>query len=326
MLLNHKSKITLLLGILANMATVALGVLTLLGYLHSTNWFIELSSNFHFQYALVFLLFIPIMFLLKKPIWLAVVTFGFVLNFVTILPFYFQPKAQAQPNESSSESIKILHININYNTTDFAPLQRLVLQQNPDILVVVELPSENYLQLAQLLPEYSLQYHLPGRARLGMGFFVKPELQARFEKVYFSQHADYPSIIAQVTTQNQDLLQFALIHPPPPITERTQAIRNDILYGVARWAASQTGPTVVLGDFNATSWSKVFSDILATSELTDSRLEYGLQPSWPSFLPKALRIPIDHILIKNMNVLDRQILPSVSSDHLPVLIKLSPNV
>ncbi len=325
MQLHHKSKLINLLGGLAATAVVVLMTMSFLGYLRSTYWLAEIFANFHLQYSWAFLLIIPLLIIAKRPVWLTVATFGFILNFVTLLPFYFQPAAQATPISINAEELKIMHANVNYNTNDFAPLAQLVREQKPDVLVVVELPSENYSLLAKLIPEYSLQYHLPGRARLGMAFFVKPELAAQFEKIYFSQHADYPSITARITTQTQETIQFALIHPPPPITEHTQQVRNDVLLGTAAWAAEQTDPIVVLGDFNATSWSKIFNELLETGNLQDSRLNNGVQPSWPSFLPKAFRIPIDHVLVRDLTVTDRQILSNVGSDHLPVLVKLQVN-
>lgn len=294
----------------------------MVGYLRSSFWIAELFANFHLQYAWAFLMIIPVLIMAKRPVWLTAATFGFIFNFVTLLPFYFQPAAQAIPITTNPETLSIMHANINFNTTDFVPMARLVQEQDPDVLVVVELPSTNYQAFDELIPEYKLQYHLPGRARLGMAFFVKPELTAQFEKVYFSQHTDYPSISTRVITQTQQTIQFALIHPPPPITEHTQQVRNDILLGAAAWAAAQTEPVVVLGDFNATSWSKIFNELLETGRLKDSRLNNGVQPSWPSFLPKAFRIPIDHVLVRDLTVIDRQILPNVGSDHLPVLVKI----
>jgi endonuclease/exonuclease/phosphatase (EEP) superfamily protein YafD len=325
MQLHHKSKFINLLGGLTATAVVVLMTMSFLGYLRSTYWLAEIFANFYLQYSWAFLLIIPLLIMAKRPVWLTLATFGFILNFVTLLPFYFQPTAQAIPINTSAGKLTVMHTNVNYHTNDFAPLALLVREQKPDVLVVVELPSQNYSLLAELIPEYSLQYHLPGRARLGMAFFVKPEFGTQFEKTYFSQHADYPSITARITTQTQETIQFALIHPPPPITERTQQVRNDVLLGAAAWAAAQTDPVVVLGDFNATSWSKIFNELLETGNLQDSRLNNGVQPSWPSFLPKAFRIPIDHVLVRDLTVTDRQILPHVGSDHLPVLVKLQVN-
>lgn len=321
----YKLKILGLLRQLASLAVVGLCLVSLASFLPTTNWLIEILANFQLQYAWAFLFLIVCMILLKKPIWVALITAGFLINFITILPFYFQPAVQANPNERAGQPVSVMHVNINYQTTDFLPLQKLVSEINPDILVVVELPTINYQKVESLLPEYTTRFHIPGRARLGMAFFIKPQIKATFDKIYFSQYQDYPSIVAQLVDQVGQTYSFALIHPPPPITEKTQVIRNEILSGAALWAAAQANPTVILGDFNATSWSKVFQDMLVNGKLTDSRLGNGLQPSWPEFLPEIFRIPIDHVLVRDLAVVDRQILPDVGSDHLPVLIKITPN-
>lgn len=319
----YKLKILGLLRLLASSMVIGLCLVSLASLLPTTNWLIEIFANFQLQYAWAFLFLIVCLILLKKPIWVALATAGFLINFIIILPFYFQPTAQANPSEHVDQPISVMHVNINYQNTDFLPLQKLVSKVNPDVLVVVELPTDNYQKVEALLPEYTTKFHIPGRARLGMAFFIKPTIKATFDRTYFSQYQDYPSIVAQLVDQVGQTYSFALIHPPPPITAKTQAIRNEVLSGAALWAATQANPTIILGDFNATSWSKVFQDMLANGQLTDSRLGNGLQPSWPEFLPKIFRIPIDHVLVRDLAVVDRQILPSVGSDHLPVFIKMA---
>ena len=60
--------------------------------------------------------------------------------------------------------------------------------------------------------------------------------------------------------------------------------------------ADKYGGTVVMaGDLNVTPWSPHFQSALERGGLVDSRLGFGLQPTWPSFLP-GMRIPIDHVL------------------------------
>ncbi|MCI0525996.1 MAG: hypothetical protein L0Y56_00890, partial [Nitrospira sp.] len=57
--------------------------------------------------------------------------------------------------------------------------------------------------------------------------------------------------------------------------------------------------------------------------LKDSRDGFGIQASWPTFVPLFL-IPLDHCLVhSSVQVLDRRLGPKIGSDHYPVMIKLA---
>lgn len=54
-------------------------------------------------------------------------------------------------------------------------------------------------------------------------------------------------------------------------------------------------PLIVVGDFNAPSWSRPLRQLTATTGLTGLRLQFG---TWPKFL-RALAFPIDQVLVGN---------------------------
>ena len=81
---------------------------------------------------------------------------------------------------------------------------------------------------------------------------------------------------------------------------------------------------MVLGDLNTTPWSARYRALLDDAGLEDTRVGYGLQTSWPSFLPAVLRIPIDHVLVTpDLAAAEREVGPEVGSDHLPVWVELA---
>jgi endonuclease/exonuclease/phosphatase (EEP) superfamily protein YafD len=80
----------------------------------------------------------------------------------------------------------------------------------------------------------------------------------------------------------------------------------------------------VVGDFNMTPWSPYFPEILRVSGLKNSLVGAGFQPSWPSWLPALLRIPIDHALVsEEFEVVERKVGPHIGSDHRPLIIKIA---
>ena len=61
---------------------------------------------------------------------------------------------------------------------------------------------------------------------------------------------------------------------------------------------------------------------LAATGLKDARRGFGLDPSWPTFLP-LLGIPIDHVAVSDeFLVTDHRKLPAFGSDHFPVIAEL----
>jgi len=79
---------------------------------------------------------------------------------------------------------------------------------------------------------------------------------------------------------------------------------------------------VIMGDFNATPWSRPFRRVVARSGLCDSRS--GLASRLASAAAAIVRIPIDHVLVScSIGVRDRHIERDVRSDHLPVVIDLA---
>jgi len=97
-------------------------------------------------------------------------------------------------------------------------------------------------------------------------------------------------------------------------------VRDRQLREVGRIAAELPRPLILLGDLNITSWSPHFQDLLESSGLRDSRLGWGIQPTWPAN-PWLLRIPIDHALVsRDVRVIARRTGPAIYSDHRPIVL------
>jgi endonuclease/exonuclease/phosphatase (EEP) superfamily protein YafD len=103
---------------------------------------------------------------------------------------------------------------------------------------------------------------------------------------------------------------------------------------LATYATQQSITTVIMGDFNLTSWSIYFRNFIINSGLRSVNLGHGLNPTWfyadgarslshLDHWQQALKIPIDHIFVsKNVRVDQVITLPSGVSDHRPVMAKL----
>src|SRR5262249_47853040 len=135
--------------------------------------------------------------------------------------------------------------------------------------------------------------------------------------------AEVPSVLARADVHGTSLTIVGS-HPLPPGGREYSRLRNQQLDAVARFINGQAGPTVLLGDLNATPWNFYFRRFVKSTGLKDSSMGFGLQPTWPAgFLP--LRIPIDHCLLSpELKVVRRLVGPNVGSDHLPLILEVVP--
>jgi endonuclease/exonuclease/phosphatase (EEP) superfamily protein YafD len=117
-------------------------------------------------------------------------------------------------------------------------------------------------------------------------------------------------------------LAVIVTHPMPPVSAGALAQQEAQLAAVAARARQLAAPVVVLGDLNATPWSRPFARLRAHAGLCDSRRGFGLQATFPAAAGR-LGIPIDHLLVScTVAVRARRIGRDVGSDHLPVIVDL----
>ena len=133
--------------------------------------------------------------------------------------------------------------------------------------------------------------------------------------------AEVPSIVATLEWSGERLTLIGT-HPLNPGSIDGWRQRNDQFQALAEFCRATTGPVILTGDLNSTSWSAHFGTLLDGTRLRDSRGGFGVQVSWPSW-PVLLRIPIDHCLVSpEWAVRDRVIGPSTGSDHYPLVVDL----
>ncbi len=77
------------------------------------------------------------------------------------------------------------------------------------------------------------------------------------------------------------------------------------------------------GDFNSTPWSWPVRRLLSSTDLLNSQVGFGLQPSFSAETNLLLRVPIDHLFHSPaLEVTDRQLGPPLGSDHFPLIVDL----
>jgi len=115
-----------------------------------------------------------------------------------------------------------------------------------------------------------------------------------------------------------------LVHLPRPGREWRVLARNEALANIAT-EVEWTPLSIAVGDFNTTSHSPAFGDLLDATGLRDSRAGFGRQPSWwLRDFGVPLGIAIDHVLVgSEVEVRSRRTFTLPFSDHCGVVADLA---
>ncbi len=290
------------------------GVSFLFGVLGRVDWRLELLSHFRVQYLVLHAVAFLVALGLKKPrsAWIAG---GFVaLQMGSLLPFY----APITAEPASAPVYRVLLSNVLAENTEFDRVRALIQATDPDIILLLE-TNQGWLSALSLENAgYPYTVTAPRDGYFGLALYSR--LPITHSQIVDLGGNGYFSIVAEIQLAAQT---FTLVgtHPPPPLGDGSARRRNHQLREVADFVSSQPGNLMLLGDLNITSWSPFFVDTIGKTNLRDSRLGFGVQPSWSMNRPFFLRIPIDHIFTTEaITVLRRATGPDIGSDHLPVIL------
>lgn len=246
--------------------------------------------------------------------WLDAALIGLLLEGLVVAP----DLASARRPVGEGARMKILLANVLASGGGHAAVSRLIAEEQPDLIGLVEVNERWLRELAPALEGYAARIEHPRADNFGVALYARGTLAGGVEHLAVR----VPAIIAEAEVGGARVA-VALLHPVPPLDD---ALRRDQLAHfdavAARMAARRAGPLVVMGDFNATPWSRSFARLRGATGTCDSRAGFGVQRSYPvdSWL---VRIPIDHVLVScDIGVRDRRLGPDVGSDHLPVIAEL----
>jgi endonuclease/exonuclease/phosphatase (EEP) superfamily protein YafD len=222
-----------------------------------------------------------------------------------------------QPIPSDGAPIRVLVLNVHTESSGFDRVRRLIEDVRPDVIGLVEVNQRWLDAIAPAVAGYTGRLEQPRDDNFGVALYARQPLTGSIEQL----GSPLPSVVASVTVDGA-VLGALLIHPLPPIGASAVVAQRDGFDAVADRARRMAGPVLIMGDFNATPWSRAFRRLLARSGLCDSRAGFGIEASFPA-TSTIVQIPIDHVLAScAIGVRDRHIERDIGSDHLPIVIDL----
>lgn len=268
------------------------------GWLGGYFWFFDLFSHFQVQYFLA-LLFACAFIIIEKSYILSIAIGIFLLaNFAQIMPFYLSEKASlALPGGS----LRILFANVNTDNNRYDMVQKLIHDEDPDIVALEEISNEWLKNLGDVKKSYPYQLACPQDDNFGIALFSRIPLTN--QQILFWGDYRLPYIEASMMFEGKKY-DLIVIHTLPPVGRNGWNMRNAQIEDFVPIVRDRGAPVILLGDLNITAWSPNFKKFLKSSGMRNSMKGFGIQPTWPATVPPLL-IPLDQCLVsKDIAVLN----------------------
>ncbi|QDV76160.1 endonuclease/exonuclease/phosphatase family protein [Botrimarina mediterranea] len=238
--------------------------------------------------------------------------------------------------DDAATTFKLLTANIDYKNRRYDDVLAMFLEEDPDLLLVVEVDKKWATALTPLDERYP---HRAGVVRdKGLGIVLWSRLPLNDPEVRHLVSDERASIFATVELSDGAPLRFVGIHPTPPGLRESHAerkhaeedgdddddrhdsrVRDAELVLVAREARRDHEPRwIVTGDFNDVAWShttRLFQDL---SALKDPRRGRALMNTYPIKWPPC-RFPIDHVFVSDgLHLASMNRVMTPGSDHFAI--------
>ena len=314
---------SLVLGLLILLGT-SLSAFTLGSFLGRFHWTLDLFSHFHLQYAALLGLCFVATLLLRERLLAALLLPALLANITLLAPFFLPSSGPAEASmtrttDAPPRTLSVMALNVYMDNDNYAAISDYLREENAD----VEMLSENKPALMRALKEtvvdlYPHIYDESARGTYGLALLSRHP----FEEARSVSLGGRGRRILEVTLAEPAPVTFFGVHPLPPLGSRWAARRNDELAAVGRLVQGTTNPVVLLGDFNASPWSRPIKQLTRTTALRFANLGFGIRPTW-SYRSPLLSAPIDHIFVSPAwQVSSYHVGRAVGSDHLPVVAEL----
>lgn len=319
------------IGALVRAPAFCIATFSALAFVGFIGWPIELFAHFRVQYAVLLAMSIPYLLYLEysrlNRLYLASCIVALIANIAVVAFTSISFSTASNQTQAGATPLSLLQFNVNSSNTNYPKFDKLIERTKPDIVCVEEVSEgwrDHFEKLKSIYPYQSLRARTDN---FGIGILSK------YKIVHESREpigiAGVPTIFvdiflpakSQPTESGKKLIQVIATHPPPPLDSNYTNMRDIQMREIAKRIAQSQKLTILAGDFNCTPWCNIFTDFVKESGLLDSRLNKGIQPTWPTMLPYMV-IPIDHIFMSpEIKCTERSVEEESGSDHSPVFAK-----
>lgn len=277
-------------------------------YLNESNWFLSIAS--HLRVLSIYIISICFVFLLLLRQWFNV--FIYLLLGFYFLAFYyfdhqeklFQEKYFPVARQYTRINARFISFNLNFHNRHYEEVKQFLLEQidpKKDTVIflseVTQKWEEELKDLIELFPNI-----ITGARPDGFGYMLLSTARL-FDSKKFNIK-DVPLIRTQIEFKKGQVITFWGVHAPPPINPFFYGKQVEYLQELKAQSNVQTDPQIIVGDFNATPWSKVFKEVIAGNNKPTPIFNYANSETYPqntwNIGPEFLGFPIDHVLYDHL--------------------------
>ncbi|WP_296174868.1 endonuclease/exonuclease/phosphatase family protein [Psychrobacter sp. UBA2769] len=260
--------------------------------------------------------------------WLLFIVLSITLAFQLrmVLPYTKLWKKEVKNAKDKPEvqecQLKIMVSNVLTPNDETQKLVDLVKDKQPDILITLETDEKWETALNQIEADYPYTVKVPLDNLYGIHLYSKLELIN--PEVKYLMIDDIPSIHTQMRLQGGQIIWLYCLHPMPPSpTEADKSTTRDAeLLMVGKHIKENNQTAILAGDLNDVAWSKTTRRFQRISGLLDPRIGRHFINTFHVKYP-FLRWALDHIFHSAcFTVVDIKRMPSIGSDHFPVMTTL----
>jgi len=230
-----------------------------------------------------------------------------------LLP-WFSASPRLAEADAPAPTITIATINLHVSATETAGLRQFLDTTQPDLVVLMELNESLAAQLPAFT-DYPEQHLAPEDSPFGIGVLSRLALQ----DIATLTDPDGLAEIDMKLRVGERAVAATVLHPMPPMASIWHRARRAKLAAAVDRLSSFDGPTLIIGDLNASPWSSALRRLPG-----DYRRATTLEPTWPTWGFGVFGIPIDMVLASpEWRVKEARVDPAFGSDHAPVVVTLT---
>lgn len=291
----------------------------LLGHWH---WFPDLASHFQWQYLITTLGAMAVAGVMRSRRLLMAALLTGTLVGAGILSAI--PKNHFTPAPGPSQpSLRVVCFNVLTSNPSKPEVLEYLQSCNADIIFLLETDTLWIKAMRPLLATHPTHLAKASSDNFGIAYYSRlPVIQHRLlESAQLGKASPTafatPSLEVTLSLRGQ-LLTIAGTHPVPPMGAEFAHARDWQLLALTQYLRNQNHPVLLMGDFNATPWCRIFRKM--REEFPGWRPAPGShQPTWKS--NSLVALPIDHCFAAGaIDFVSRGIGPSLGSDHRPQVL------
>lgn len=316
---------------LALAAALLLGLVTVVSYLGGLWWAFDLATHFRPHLALAGLVASLLAAGVTARIPAAMLLAAALANAAPLLP---RLAGATELDCAAPRGLRILTLNLHADGANPQAFRALIESERPDLVLLTELPNDLGPLTAGLeaLPSYRLA------DRRGSGFDLALFSRWPFGEWSVDRSAGWhlPVLAADICPlagsgtddanpeTGAGCLRLVGLHAARPLEGEAKPQDAQLRRAAQFAAAAPAGRVVLLGDLNLTPWSPRFRTLLGETGLRDAAPAQPFAVTWRSPLP-LVGLPLDHVLTgPGLAVTCARVGADVGSDHLPVIVDVSP--